>query len=205
MTMAPEVPKSRLQRLQARAKVPQKTTTIILASAVTIGVIILLFGGYFIYQVHMRQTRRRQQRARSFIDSKYSRLHTKSNKAAPGVASRTITPNRNTSSTAGQRKHSTMAYRDTWSDAVPRDRRTGNSVRRPDPYSQNVGSTRWKRSNRWLEPTQGASKHQYRPGHRHPAYPPNAFFKERQAAPLSRRRPARAMPAQRYISGQRPQ
>ncbi|KAI4169097.1 MAG: hypothetical protein LQ348_007356 [Seirophora lacunosa] len=194
--MAPEVPKSRLQRLQARAKVPQKTTTIILASAVTIGVIILLFGGYSIYQVHMRQTRRRQQRARSYMDSKYNRPYTKSNQAAPAVASRTITPNRNTSSTAGQRKHSTMTYRDTWSDTVPRDRRISNSVRRPDPYSQNVGSTRWKCNNGWLEPTQRASKHRYRPGHPHPAYPPNAFFKERQAAPLSRRKQARAMPAQ---------
>lgn len=200
--MAPEVPKSRLQRLQARAKVPQKTTTIILASAVTIGVIILLFGGYSIYQVHMRQTRRRQQRARSYMDSKYNRPYTKSNQAAPAVASRTITPNRNTSSTAGQRKHSTMTYRDTWSDTVPRDRRISNSVRRPDPYSQNVGSTRWKCNNGWLEPTQRASKHRYRPGHPHPAYPPNAFFKERQAAPLSRRKQARAMPAQRYIYGQ---
>ncbi|KAI4094599.1 MAG: hypothetical protein LQ344_002070 [Seirophora lacunosa] len=199
--MAPEVPKSRLQRLQARAKVPQKTTTIILASAVTIGVIILLFGGYSIYQVHMRQTRRRQQRARSYMDSKYNRPYTKSNQAAPAVASRTITPNRNTSSTAGQRKHSTMTYRDTWSDTVPRDRRISNSVRRPDPYSQNVGSTRWKCNNGWLEPTQRASKHRYRPGHPHPAYPPNAFFKERQAAPLSRRKQARAMPAQRYIYG----
>lgn len=191
-TRTPQVPTPHLQHLQARAKVPQKTTTIILASAATIGVIILLFGGYSIYQAYVRQTRRHQQRARSYIDSLYHKTRSK-----PSEVFTTITPKRNTNGIAGQKKKAMTAYRDTWSDAVPRGRAAEKSVRRPDPYSRGTVNTEWNRPNRWVEPTQRAWRPQYPPSRGLPAYPPRTYSEEPQRVPLSRRKPAPATPPQR--------
>lgn len=200
-TMAPQhEPKV---RLQARGNVPNKTTTIILASALTVGIIMLILGCYFIYQLYMNRIGRRQQRTRSHRRS--NARNQAAAHAAPALELRDIIPSHDATRTgtrnSGQRNETTTTYRDIWPDTIPGPSR--NSNRMSSQLSQGHGNVRMngnrgsKRTSRTSGP--GAQRHFS------PDYPDEDYMRVRSAVRFSGPTPLPAMPPQRYVKGHRSQ
>lgn len=114
------------RHLYPRENVPKKTSAIIIATVLTLGLIILVFGLWYIYEAYMK----RVQLGRELNLSQGHRQSNRCNQTTaqprseiPGTKHTHITPIKHAIHPSRQQNITRATYRDTWPDYMPHGNR----------------------------------------------------------------------------------
>lgn len=110
-------------RLHAREHVPMKTSTIIIATALTLGAIFLVLGLLYIYKAYMKRVKRRRNHARSHRHGPNNcRNQTTAQPRIdiPRIELAKVTPINHATRTSRPQNLTGTTYHDTWPDVILR-------------------------------------------------------------------------------------